>query len=549
MGRFNWRNVWPALFCLLCCTFAAAGQGIAGSDLSTPVPTDNGQRYSFSGTVVDSATGEPVPHALVQFFLSGVHVALSGPDGRFRFDNLPGGAATISAQKPGFFSSQEIGMGQVGDSPYPIVQVGKETGDISVKLMPAGSISGKIGNSDGEPISGVQVRIILRHMVAGQMRWEDRANATTDDAGGFRASGLLPGDYYVATVAHSVRELAPLARPARQNFDEIYSALFFPGATDAASATPVHVEPGQQVEADFSLKTEKAYRITGTIEGGIPGRTGIMLLDSDGNEIWANSGYDFRKNVFRFFDVPPGAYSVVATSITEAGETMYGITQVGVSASDVSNVGVNVLPSAKIPVEVQIEGASAGPAPPVVSVHLASRDHNNFNPGGWTQGPRPGQQGAEATISNVMPGHYRVEVQQVAQYYISSVRSGDIDLMREDLVIAPGSQPAPIQVVLHGSPASLRGTVKAGDRQIRAFVLVLPDGDSADEPRQAFTAGQFSFSSLAPGSYHVYAFPSLNEIEYKNPEAMRRYADRATQVTLSENESKDITVNLITGGS
>jgi hypothetical protein len=47
----------------------------------------------------------------------------------------------------------------------------------------------------------------------------------------------------------------------------------------------------------------------------------------------------------------------------------------------------------------------------------------------------------------------------------------------------------------------------------------------------------------------VYAFPSLNEIEYKNPEAMRRYADRATQVTLSENESKDITVNLITGGS
>jgi hypothetical protein len=148
-----------------------------------------------------------------------------------------------------------------------------------------------------------------------------------------------------------------------------------------------------------------------------------------------------------------------------------------------------------------------------------------------------------------MPGHYRVEVQQVAQYYISSVRSGDIDLMREDLVIAPGSQPAPIQVVLHGSPASLRGTVKAGDRQIRAFVLVLPDGDSADEPRQAFTAGQFSFSSLAPGSYHVYAFPSLNEIEYKNSEAMRRYADRATQVTLSENESKDITVNLITGGS
>ena len=47
----------------------------------------------------------------------------------------------------------------------------------------------------------------------------------------------------------------------------------------------------------------------------------------------------------------------------------------------------------------------------------------------------------------------------------------------------------------------------------------------------------------------MYAFPSPNGIEYANPGAMTRYADRATQVTLSENESKDITVNLITGGS
>lgn len=540
------------LFWFLCCTSAAPSQGVGSVFQPIPPPTppvDNGQRYSLSGTVVNSSTGEPVPHALVQFFLGGVHVALSGPDGRFRFDNLPGGPATISAQKPGFFSPQEIGMGQMGESPYPVVQVGRDTGDISVKLMPAGSISGRVTNSDGEPISGVQVRIILKHMVGGEMRWEDRANTTTDDTGNFRSSGLLPGDFYVATVAHSVSELAPLARTAKQNFDEVYSGLFFPGTADAASASPVHVEPGQQVEADFSLRTERAYRISGVITGGLSGRTGISLLDANGNQIWAKSGYDSSRSEFRFFDVPPGVYSILATSVTETGQAMYGLTEVGVSASDVSNVGVNVMPSVRIPVQVEIEGVAAGPSPPAVSVHLAPQDHNNFNQGGWTQGPQPGQEGAENSISNVMPGRYRVEVQQVAQYYVSSVRSGAIDLTRDDLVIAPGSPPAPIQIALHANPASLHGTVKAGDQQVRAFVLVLPDGDSADEPRQVFTAGQFSFSGLAPGSYHVYAFPSLNEIEYKNPEAMKRYADLATQVTLSENESKEISVNLITGGS
>ncbi|MGH9694811.1 MAG: carboxypeptidase-like regulatory domain-containing protein, partial [Bryobacteraceae bacterium] len=109
------RTVGAVLSALLCCTVAGSQQiAIPQSD---PPQADNGQRYSLSGTVVNSATGEPVPHALVQFFLSGVHVALSGPDGRFRFDNLPGGAATMSAQKPGFFSPQEIGVGQLGESP------------------------------------------------------------------------------------------------------------------------------------------------------------------------------------------------------------------------------------------------------------------------------------------------------------------------------------------------------------------------------------------------------------------------------------------------
>jgi hypothetical protein len=547
MWRRNWRRAGLVWFCLLCSALAAIGQGGGGDEFS-PAP-DNGRRYSLGGMVVNSATGAPIGHALVQFFLEGVHVALSGPDGRFEFANLPGGAATISAQKPGFFSPQEIGIGRAGESPYPVIQVGAGSGDITVKLMPSGSISGRIVNSDGEPVPGIQVRIILKHIVAGQMRWEDRSSATTDDSGSFRSPNLFPGDYYVATVAHGVRELAPLARPAGQNFDEVYSGLFFPGTTDASSATPLRVDPGQQVEADFSLRTEKAYRITGVITGGVAGRTGIMLLDADGNQVWTKSAYDFRKNEFRLFEVPPGTYRVIATSVTTDGHTMYGIADVGVSNSDVSNVGLNVMPSARIPIHVQIEGAPAGPVVPVVSVHLAPRDRNNFNPGGWTQGPQPNQEGGDATISNVMPGRYRVEVQQVAQYYISSVRSGSIDLTREDLMIASGSQPSPIEVVLHGSPATLRGTVKGDGQPIRAFVLVLPDGDSADEPRQMLTSGQFSFSGLAPGSYHVYAFPSLNDIEYANPDVMRRYSDRAAQVTLSENESKDISVNLITGGS
>jgi hypothetical protein len=58
-------------------------------------------------------------------------------------------------------------------------------------------------------------------------------------------------------------------------------------------------------------------------------------------------------------------------------------------------------------------------------------------------------------------------------------------------------------------------------------------------------SGQFKFSGLAPGSYHVYAFPTIDGLEYRNREAMRKFENRATSVNVSENETKQIEVELM----
>src|SRR5208283_453657 len=84
----------------------------------------NGDRYSLSGTVVNSTTGEPIRNAIVMVsktptpqeineFQEAVKTGpprlpllhkgvLSGVSGEYQFTGLPEGHYAVSAQKPGF---------------------------------------------------------------------------------------------------------------------------------------------------------------------------------------------------------------------------------------------------------------------------------------------------------------------------------------------------------------------------------------------------------------------------------------------------------------
>ena len=66
------------------------------------------QKFTLTGTVVDSVTGEPIRKALVQLYCGQRRMTFSGDDGRFQFEGIPAGSYSVSAQKPGYFSQQEL---------------------------------------------------------------------------------------------------------------------------------------------------------------------------------------------------------------------------------------------------------------------------------------------------------------------------------------------------------------------------------------------------------------------------------------------------------
>ena len=80
------------------------------------------------------------------------------------------------------------------------------------------------------------------------------------------------------------------------------------------------------------------------------------------------------------------------------------------------------------------------------------------------------------------------------------------------------------------------------------MVVAVPDSGAADPSIIGFQAngGNAVISGLTPGSYHVYAVPDVNELEYLNPQAMRDIPSES--VTLEPNAKASVTVQLAERG-
>jgi hypothetical protein len=220
---------------------------------------------------------------------------------------------------------------------------------------------------------------------------------------------------------------------------------------------------------------------------------------------------------------------------------------VAVNNADVEGVSVEMFPAPTIRVETEWESSSdklltvaAG-----ARVHLTPEVRRLGNDEYWSRTMNLGE-GSVDVVERVLPGSYRVTVQANGRGYLASLRSGQTDLVANMLVVTQGAEAAPIQAVFRSGAATLHGTVKnAGGAP--CWIVVTPDSDSAVEYNPISVSGQFTISGLAPGAYHVYAFPSIDGLEYRNREAMRKFENRATSVSVSENETKQIEVELAGG--
>jgi len=221
------------------------------------------------GQVVDAATGDPVPEAIVRLTLPKYFENPAAPndrvmadgEGRFFFSDLPAGDYFLQARKDGYAPGTYGERRAWGQSQLLSLAEGERLTDVTLRVWKYGVIAGTVVDEAGEPVVGVAVRALIKDVFAGRPRYGNMEvnsdlvpTATTDDRGMFRLSQVTPGTYVV--VVPSNQTTVPAALLAAPN-PALRSDLFFAGVAEMSLLG----QPRTQQAGDFALLTSNRVLI------------------------------------------------------------------------------------------------------------------------------------------------------------------------------------------------------------------------------------------------------------------------------------------------
>jgi hypothetical protein len=521
-------------------------------------------QFKIEGIVVNSVSGKPLPRALVQ--CSGGAV-LSGAEGEFSFDGISAGRVQVNATKPGYFAPGATVQAAVSGAH---MDVGPDTGPILLKLAPEAIISGRVTGKDEEPLEGARVQVLTFVSQEGRRQLMPGRGSSTDEDGNFRIAGLAAGRYYLEVQAGNVSRRILGARAANAN--ESYPAVvFYPGTADLAAATPVDLAPGQRMEAEFSLALAPAYKLAGTVvvAGEWKQINSPMIIDAMEQPLFTPDRFDAPSGAFEFRAVPAGIYTLRLSGTDLRDRYQFSDRKITV-ANTVTNLKALLQPGVGVPVvvrtefakppqrascsftlpsgEVQQSDCSDYPAARVELIAVDSGRRRFSTDYGPIKDP-PG-----FGIHAVAPGKYLVRVGANFGGYVQSVRSGNLDLLREELTVPEEGNVMPIEVVVRDDSAMLKVMLRAEKPGQQATVLVFPDGALLPAPNSVMSSivnspsDEFRFGPLAPGSYKVFAFDSVEGIDYADSEVLAKYAAKAASVTVPANGQSSVIVDVIHTG-
>jgi len=515
---------------------------------------------SLQGVVFKAGTAEPVARATVELRStdssdSRVRTVLTTNEGRFSFNGVPGGQYQVSVNRLGYVSAK-YGERRAGGQGTPITI--PAASEIQVALTATAVISGRIIDSQGQPLGNATVTASRRSFLQGRQSLAEVQSVVTNDLGDYRLFGMTPGTYYVSANAAPrgvglgsgtdsllvFRMYRESARTQAVPTEEIHVPIYYPGTADSVAAAPIELKPAGEVRGiDIIATPIRAHHIRGLVTTNEPGQsvTGEVQLRLAGD-----SAIRFTSSPTPTFDlqrVTRGKYVVVATS-----GTMSGRASVEVFNTDINNTTIVVGNSLNIPGRVVVEGASVeNPGPDVRTLRVVVRA--DPEDGTILTSPPPAADGS-FMLQSVPLGKYRVRFGTVlANGYIKSIRLGNSEGLDTGITV---QGPSELTIVVSAKPGTVQGRVlnERGESIPNIMTVLVPDNDlrtRTDLFRNAATSvsGEFRFQGLTPGNYKLFAWEEVESGAWLNSEFMRRYEERGSAVVVSEGEIQQVQLRVI----
>ncbi|MBL8219876.1 MAG: carboxypeptidase regulatory-like domain-containing protein [Bryobacterales bacterium] len=493
-------------------------------------------KITFDGQVVNSLTGEPVRKASLTLepTAKGEPVsAAAGLDGKFLFPEVPAGVYRLIVRKEGF---AEVTIGRRNGPPGLREPLSFATGDrktaYAVKLTPLGVITGRVLDTDGDPIRGIPVAALSYHYTSKGREFREVRTGTTNDLGQYRIFDLNPGKYFVRTSPRNPLRVTPRAEDT-----EFYMSHYYPGVPEPRGATMIEVQAGREVSGiEFSLPKTRFANISGRVnmpEGATNGSIGLMAASDTGTST-STTSLKNKDGKFQMSGVAPGLLHVIG-SYTLNGLRHSATAPVQVAYDDISGIELNPIAPMDVPGTVRIEGQ-----------HNTKTSEINISLEG------PGRN-VTATVDdqgrlsfrNVEPGAYRINPGAYSGLYLKSVSWGTADVTDGEIDLRNGLPPrSDVTVVLSADGGELTGSVRDDEQKsATGIVALVPTSGHRSPPSFKFAnvtdAGNYTLRGIAPGSYKIYAWDSVdrNAVMY-DPTFLPQFDSTAKTVEIGKSEKK-----------
>jgi protocatechuate 3,4-dioxygenase beta subunit len=462
--------------------------------------TDGAKTASVQGTVTDSVTGLPVPRA---------HVSLRGMNGnqqaRYGATSAADGRFTFSGLAPGNYIGEADRVGYVrfrGISPHDRTMVTLKADDskigVDIQLTPTGSITGRVTDSNGEPVEDAAVS------AEGGI---GDSSGTTDEKGLFRIGGLTPGKYSIRASQNKMFGGKPEIRT--DGTTEAHdAATYHPSVLTVKVASKVTVRPGGETTGvDIQLVRVPFVRVSGRVVD-MPGNAqqAHLMVSQDNEEEPADMKVD---GSFELWRLDPGKYTLSAEWETPNGESVQTVgVEIDVAGSNIDNVELRVIADSDIPGRLEFEDDEAKQTSGIADKRVSLETFGGFNFG---DGAEPAVIDADGAfhLKKVPAGKYKVQVSWGTSY-VRSMRLGSTAIEGAVLDLRSGSGGADLTIVMGAANGSVSGTVTDESGHAAGLMVVLA-GDDEDGIGTRSTGtkadGSYSFDHLAPGDYHIVAVP------------------------------------------
>jgi hypothetical protein len=394
------------------------------------------------------------------------------------------------------------------------------------------------------------------------------------------------------------------SRGGGANGNEVPSVLgyaFYPGVQEIANARTIDMQAGADLQSvDLTLVTKpRTFKVRGKIidsrNGQPPPRAGVFVappmqgLGQDDSFFISDSAspnYNGKTGTFEIKDLLPGPYSIVAMVTDTPLPGVRGpvgrssaMVPVTIGSTDVDNLTISVEPAGSIPGRVSIEGqlpaqmsmerlrvqlVPVGNAQSSLSSVLSNAFYQNSQTNVAADG--------KFRLVNVVPGEYRVEFggfpvnasagpnNPAGTQYIGTMQTGnayikDAQLDGADAFNVPlrfsGSVNNGLDVVLAFGSGRVEGTVTDGRSQpvTAGMVVAVPDRlrfrTDLYRPAAIDPGGKFTFPSLPPGDYRIFAWESVEANGWFDPDLLARSEGRAHSVHVAEMSTQTISMQII----